>query len=119
MSAGLCKIAWRDFGKVRYGDFGLGDVRMPELFPFEAVIAFVVCSRQSLYLARNRNVAFAGEDVASIFVLGNRVFQVGVANPLAEFADREFWLFMAIHKGVMGVPKEQRVGVVGFAENLL
>src|SRR5215471_243351 len=113
------KIGRRDAGEIRYGDFRLGNVLVPQLFPLETMITFVVGSSERLHLALDRDVAFAGEDVVALSVLRDGVFQVSVANPLAEFADGEFGLFVAVHKSVVRIPEQSGVRVIGFSQNLL
>ena len=53
---GIAQALADDAGVVGNGDFGIVDIWMPELFPFETVEALISNGTQSLDLALDRDV---------------------------------------------------------------
>jgi len=90
--------------------FGLFDLGVPLLLPFEAVVALVAGGCERLDLRLDGHIPGAGQHILPVATGWNRVFQVRVTNPAAERRPGFRRLFVAGGKCVMRVP-EDRVGI--------
>ena len=64
-------------------DLRVGDIRVPELFPFETIVPFVVDGAQSLDLAVDGDVASPSQHILAIFAAADRILQVNMTDPRA------------------------------------
>src|SRR5438128_5376007 len=91
---------------------------MPDFLPFKTVEAFVSQFLQGRELPFDRDVSPPGEHVPAPAAVGDRVFEVRVANPSSQLTDRKFRIFLAVGKGVMRIPKQSHMIRTGASENL-
>src|SRR4051812_36138541 len=92
---------------MRERDLRLLDLRVPLLFPFEAVVAFVAGTREDLDLCLDRYFAGAGQHVSAVRACGLRVFEVRVTNPWPEHPPRVCGLLLSLDERVVRVPQDR------------
>ena len=78
---GVAQALTDDARIIRDRNFGVVDVRMPELFPFETIEAFVVDRAQRLDLALDGDVASPSQHILAIFTAAGRILQVSMTDP--------------------------------------
>src|SRR5215472_12735368 len=101
----LLQVAGHYAHKIWKRHLGVEQVRVPDLFPFETVVALVANLAQGLHLALHRDVSFSREHVPPILPRRDRIFQMRVANPPPQLRHRVFGRFVAIDVGMVSVPE--------------
>ena len=110
---GVSQALADDTGVIGDRDFGIGDIRMPEFFPLEAIEALVPNRTQRFDLALDGDISASGQHIVAIFAAARRIFQVSMADPGTELLDREFRIFVRGGEGVMCIPEQAHVFGIG------
>src|SRR5438105_4108877 len=109
ISRSLTQITADHTGVVGNGYFRVGQVWMPNLFPFEAIEALIARRSQRINLALDGDVSSASKHVFAVRSSTNSILQMSMADPSVQIMHRRFWVLIGADKSVKCVPQQPNV----------
>src|SRR6516164_1508636 len=95
---------------IRKRDFGVLQIRMPDLFPLEAVITRVSNAAQSLDLPLDRHIALPREHIVPVSSRWDGILQMRVPDPGSQLLHGVLRCFVRGGKGMVRIPEQCGMG---------